>query len=58
VWSGRAAKVQRIGSGKAVVLRVPANLLSKRDYVLTLSGVTAEGTVEEVGEYSLSVVKR
>lgn len=58
VWSGRAAQAQRIGSGGAVVLRVPAELLSKGDYILTLSGVTAGGTVEEVGEYSLSVVRR
>ncbi|MEJ7616642.1 MAG: hypothetical protein WKF30_06660 [Pyrinomonadaceae bacterium] len=57
VWNGRAA-ARRINSGKVVVLRVPAKLLSKGDYVLALSGVTAEGTVEDVGEYSFSVVKR
>lgn len=55
-WSG--LKAQPSGSGKAIVLNPPPELFTKRDYVLTISGVTAKGNLEDVGQYTFSVVRR
>lgn len=58
VWSRRGLRAQSNRSGKAVVMSLPANLLSQRDYILTLRGASAAGEVEDVGEYSFRVIKR
>lgn len=58
IWNQRVLKAQSTKSGKAVVLRLSAALLTEGDYLLTLSGVTAEGDVEDIGNYYVRVVKR
>lgn len=57
VWSQIGIKAHRQGSGKTVLLQIPARLLARRDYVLTLSGVTASGEVEDLNDYSFRVVE-
>ena len=44
-------------SGLAVIVRLSADTLHDRDYILFLSGVSASQEVEEIGGYSFSVVK-
>lgn len=39
----------------AIHLKVPARLLTRGDYQLSLSGVSADGKAEEVGEYNFQV---
>jgi anti-sigma factor RsiW len=46
------------GTLKKVVVTVPARQLEDEDYILTLSGVAVGGAVEDVGEYSFSVVRK
>ena len=58
VWTQSGLKAQSNGSGKAVVLHLPPKLFAKRDYMLSLSGATAEGKSEDVEQYSFRVVKR
>ncbi|HEX7316656.1 MAG TPA: hypothetical protein VF297_22330 [Pyrinomonadaceae bacterium] len=48
----RAAAVP---GGRAILLKVPARLLTRGDYQVTLSGVGANDKVEEVGEYNFHV---
>lgn len=43
------------GSGKAVVLKIPTNYLSRGDYMLELSGSNAEGRFEPAGGYIFHV---
>ncbi|MDQ3257528.1 MAG: zf-HC2 domain-containing protein [Acidobacteriota bacterium] len=58
IWSRRARAAQSSRSGaKAVTLQLPAHLLPTGDYILTLSGVTADGSTETVAEYYLKVEK-
>ena len=45
-------------SGKIVTLELPARLLTKGDYIVMLSGVSAGGNLEPVDEYYLDVVKK
>jgi hypothetical protein len=58
VWTQSGLKAQSNGSGKTVVLHLPPKLFAKRDYMLSLSGATAEGKSEDVEQYSFRVVKR
>jgi hypothetical protein len=55
-WSGLRAR--RSGSGKAIALDSTPGLFTKRDYVLTINGATAKGGLEEVRQYTFSVVRR
>ncbi len=58
IWTRSGLKPESTRSGRGVVIRLPAGLLSKRDYILTLSGLTAEGTLEDVGEYYFRIVRK
>jgi anti-sigma factor RsiW len=50
VWRQQPVPARRTSSGRGVVLELPATLLTNRDYVLTLSGVTGNRS-EEVETY-------
>jgi anti-sigma factor RsiW len=58
VWSKSGLKASATSSGKAVVVNLPAALLSSRDYVLMLGGANAGGDYDDVGAYSFRVVKK
>ncbi|HLG14937.1 MAG TPA: zf-HC2 domain-containing protein [Blastocatellia bacterium] len=58
IWSNGSVKAQPHISRKVVTLRLPASLFTKGDYILTLSGVSAGGSLEDVGDYYFNVVKK
>lgn len=58
IWSSGSLKARPVKSGKAVTLGVPASLFAKGDYILTLSGVNADGSSEPVGEYYFNIVRK
>lgn len=58
IWSRGGLKARSIKSGIEVKMRLPARLLSNRDYILSLRGAGAGGQPEDVDEYSFRVVKR
>lgn len=58
VWSQGGLKARPIRNGRALVLRVPARLLDRGDYLLKLQGLTAAGNLEDVDDYSFRVEKR
>jgi anti-sigma factor RsiW len=58
IWSQDGLLARLTNWGKAVVLRLPANLLTPGDYELGLRGVAASGTFVDIGYYYFSVVKR
>jgi len=58
VWSSGSLKARPNNSGKVVTLGLPASLFVRGDYILTLSGVKADGSLENVGEYYFNVVKK
>ncbi len=52
------SRPQPTKSGKTVVLKLPSQLLTEGDYLVTLKGVTATGDAEGVGKYFFRVVRR
>lgn len=57
IWSRDGLKASTTSSGKVVTLNLAAELLSGGDYILTL-GAKADGSYEDVGEYSFKVVRK
>ena len=55
VWRQKMLKPRKEKNERVVILTVPARLLRKSDYVVTLKGLTKDGIYEEVGDYSFSV---
>jgi hypothetical protein len=45
-------------TGRTVLLELPANSIPEGDFILTLSGQTSQGEVEEVHKYFLTVSKK
>lgn len=58
VWSARGLKSQAVRDRRTVIVRVPAELLKRGDYNLTLGGETADGSVEVINEYALSITTK
>lgn len=54
----RNLRAEDTAAGKAVALIVPAKLLPRGSYQLRLTGITAAGGSEEVGEYTFEVPGR
>jgi anti-sigma factor RsiW len=48
---------QQTAKGRALMILVPANMLSHEDYLITLQGVLPSREIEEIGYYSFSVMK-
>lgn len=49
---------QQTTKGRAVMVSLPANMLSADDYLVTLQGVLASREIEEVGHYYFNVTKK
>ncbi len=58
VVSRSGLKAQARGASRIVLVTLPANALANDDYILTLSGTTADGTTEPINEYPFRVVKK
>lgn len=54
VWSGAGRKAGTNGAGE-IVVNIPAKVFRRKDYIVTLSGVTAGGELKEINEYFLTV---
>ncbi len=48
---------QHTAKGRAVIALIPANILSRDDYLITLQGVLPSREIEEIGHYAFSVMK-
>jgi hypothetical protein len=57
-FTQQARKAQPIKNGAIVILSVPAQKLTRADYILTLSGVKPAGEIEELDKYFFRVEKR
>jgi hypothetical protein len=58
IWSSGSLKTRPGTRGKMVTLGLLPSLFAKGDYILTLSGLNADGSLEGVGEYYFNVVKK
>jgi anti-sigma factor RsiW len=58
VWTQGNLSARRVRGGRAVILNLPASLLRSGEYELSLKGVTAEASIEEVGYYYVEVIKK
>ena len=57
IWSSGSLKARSKNAGKMVTLKLPASLFASGDYILTLSGINADGSLENADEYYFNVVK-
>jgi hypothetical protein len=58
-WSQDRLQAQPAGSGRTIVLSLPARILAEGDYELRLKGQAADGTLEETRDYYyLSISRR
>jgi hypothetical protein len=55
VWGRDGLRASPVGSIKAVIVDVPAKVLSRGDFELSLGGSTPAGKTEEVSDYYFSV---
>ncbi len=55
VWQQKTLKVNVSGASKSVTLQFAPLLLSQQDYIVTLTGQTAAGQTETIGEYYFRV---
>ncbi|MBO0860380.1 MAG: hypothetical protein J2P21_18265 [Chloracidobacterium sp.] len=57
-WSQDILRAQRTGSGRSIVLSLPAAILAEGDYEFRLNGHAADGSLEETGDYYYLSVER
>jgi hypothetical protein len=57
VWNGSGLKLRKTVLGDQVIVELPATILTKGDYILTLRGVTGERNQGRAGTYYFKVVK-
>jgi hypothetical protein len=57
IWIGNNLKLRRTTSGDQVIVNLPATILSKGDYILTLHSTADGGEQERAGTYYFRVVK-
>ena len=58
IWSQDVASARSTSLGRAVFLRLPADVLTTSEYELTLKGVTNQGKLQDVNYYYFSVQKK
>lgn len=57
LWRSSKLKARAAGDGKALNVSFPAGLLKPQTYVLRVTGVSADGASQIVGDYPFRVVK-
>ena len=57
VWKGGHLPARATANATIVMVRVPSNALRTGDYILKLTGTTAEGKIEELDPYAFRVLK-
>jgi hypothetical protein len=58
VSRGRDLKIHSMGGNAVVALRIPAESIDAGDYIVRLTGRTADGGEEDVASYSFRVLQR
>jgi anti-sigma factor RsiW len=58
IWSHAMLQARRTGSAPSIDLWLPARTLAPGDYELRLKGYGSDGTLEETGDYYLSVRRK
>jgi anti-sigma factor RsiW len=58
IWSKGDLEAQAFPGGKRVLLYISSSLLPPGDYILTLRGLPAAGSLETVAEYAFRIGKR
>ena len=58
VWSRDALRERSTKIGKAVVITLPVALLTRKAYLITLSGAVAGDTYERIGSYYFDVIRK
>ena len=51
-------RAKSTASGQIIILSLPSRIFPKGEYVLSLTGETASGSVENIEDYTFSVVRR
>lgn len=57
-WSQPATSSKRTDGGITASVKIPANKLSSGDYILTLTGIDAAGSTEEINRYFFRVANK
>lgn len=57
IWRSGKLKTRKKGENKSLNISFPANLLKSQIYSLEVSGISADGTSEIIGDYSFRVVR-
>ena len=58
VWSGKIRKSSKNDDSNTVILTVPARLLPRGDYIITLKGLAKGGAYDTVSDYSFTIDRR
>jgi len=58
VWSQDGLQARQTALGKAISLKLPANILFTEDYTLELKGITGLGDIEDIDSYPISIQKK
>jgi hypothetical protein len=58
IWKGSHLPARTSNAATVVMVRVPSSALHTSDYILKLTGTTAEGKIEELDPYAFRVLKR
>lgn len=58
VWRGKVRKSSKNNSANTVALTVPARLLPRGDYIITLKGLAKGGAYDTVADYSFTIDRR
>lgn len=56
IWRREGLRARRRRTGAVVTVSIPAELLTRREYRVILSGATAAGNYERIGAYTFQVV--
>jgi hypothetical protein len=48
----------KLNRSRLIIVTLPAKLLADRDYVLTVSGISSGGRIDEVGKYYFRVIRQ
>ena len=55
VWRAAPLRARQSGASQSVVVNIPVRVFRKKDYIITLSGRTAEGPAKEINDYFFTI---
>lgn len=58
IWSNDGLKAQRVGNQRVVEFILPAGLITRSDYLVTISGANASGSFNKISTYHFSVIRK